>query len=106
MDTNNTSHAQQYQQYKGVRANSRNFKPIVGPCSHDDFVYWAAMNDVNIVSVNDYGVIYEYAFIVDGRKKWGKAYQASTNSNTNEPLYMYIAETVQNIRERIDGDER
>lgn len=83
----------QYAMFKGVRPNSRNFKPF--DPTNQSFEVWAALNDVNILSLTDKSVTFEYALIVDGKKKWAKLSDSLTNKQA-------IAAKVEAIRNEID----
>ena len=90
----------QYALFKGVRPNSRNFKPF-NPAAGQSFEAWAALNDVNILSLTDKSVIFEYAFVADGKKKWAKLSGSFSNS-TPEMVKRDVAKSVEAIRNEID----
>ena len=97
----------QYAMFKGARPNARNFKPF-SPESGQSFETWAALNDVNILSMTEDAVICEFAFIVDGKKKWAKqawhfakGYYASYSSVQKE-----VASLVSAVRDEIDETRR
>lgn len=92
----------QYALFKGVRPNSRNFKPF--DPGRQSFEAWAALNDVNILSLTDKNVIFEYAFVVDGRKKWAKLSGSFRNSSP-EMVKNSVAQSVEAIRNEIDEAE-
>ncbi len=89
----------QYAMYKGARPNARNFKPY-NP-AHQSFEVWAALNDVNILSLTDRSVTFEYALIVDGKKKWAKLSGSFTNT-PQEQVERELAAKVEAIRNEID----
>lgn len=89
----------QYAMFKGVRPNSRNFKPY-SP-EHQSFEVWAALNDVNILSLTNHSVTFEYALIVDGKKKWAKLSGSFTNT-PQEKVEQEVAARVEAIRNEID----
>lgn len=97
----------QYAVFKGARPNARNFKPF-SPESGQGFETWAALNDVNILSMTEDTVVCEFAFIVDGRKKWAKqawhfakGYYASYSS-----VQEVVASLVSAVRDEIDETRR
>ena len=101
MAVDNTTQSQ-YAMFKGARPNSRNFKPF--DPTNQSFEVWAALNDVNILSMTEDTVICEFAFIVDGKKKWAKqawhfakGYYASYSSVQKE-----VASLVSTVRDEID----
>lgn len=98
MAVNNTTQSQ-YAIFKGVRPNARNFKPY-NP-TNQSFEVWAALNDVNILSLTDKSVIYEYAFIADGKKKWAKL-SAFFPYQTTDQVLTSVAKSVEAIRNEID----
>jgi phosphoglucomutase len=102
MAVNNTTQSQ-YAMFKGVRPNSRNFKPY-NP-TQQSFEVWAALNDVNILSLTDKSVTFEYALIVDGKKKWAKLSGSFTNT-PQEQVEQEVAAKVEAIRDEIDEVER
>ena len=85
------------------RPNGRNFKPY-SP-ANQSFEVWAALNDVNILSLTDRSVIFEYAFIVDGKKKWAKL-SGSFTDTPQEQVEQEVAAKVEAIRNEIDEAER
>ena len=89
----------QYAMFKGVRPNSRNFKPY-SP-EHQSFEVWAALNDVNILSLTDKSVTFEYALIVDGKKKWAKLSGSFANTPQKQ-IEQEVAAKVEAIRNEID----
>lgn len=89
----------QYAMLKGVRPNSRNFKSF--DPTQQSFEVWAALNDVNILSLTDKGVTFEYALIVDGKKKWAKLSGSFTNT-PQEQVEQEVAAKVEAIRNEID----
>ena len=89
----------QYTMFKGVRPNSRNFKPF-NP-TNQSFEAWAALNDVNILSLTDKSVTFEYALIVDGKKKWAKL-SGSFTDTAQEQVEQEVAAKVEAIRNEID----
>lgn len=89
----------QYAMYKGARPNARNFKPY-SP-ANQSFEVWAALNDVNILSLTDRSVTFEYALIVDGKKKWAKLSGSFTNT-PQEQVEQEVAAKVEAIRNEID----
>lgn len=89
----------QYAMFKGVRPNSRNFKPY-SPAKQS-FEVWAALNDVNILSLTDKSVTFEYALIVDGKKKWAKLSGSFANT-PQEQVEQEVAAKVEAIRNEID----
>lgn len=93
----------QYAMYKGVRPNSRNFKPY-SP-TQQSFEVWAALNDVNILSLTDKSVTFEYALIVDGKKKWAKLSGSFVNT-PQEQVEQEVAAKVESIRDEIDEAAR
>lgn len=98
MAVNNTTQSQ-YAIFKGVRPNARNFKPY-SP-AHQSFDVWAALNDVNILSLTDRSVTFEYAFIVEGKKKWAKLSGCFENM-PQEQVAQEVAARVEAIRNEID----
>lgn len=90
----------QYAMFKGVRPNARNFKPY-SPSSGQSFEVWAALNDVNILSLTDRSVTFEYAFIADGKKKWAKL-SGSFENTPQEQVEREVAAKVEAIRNEID----
>lgn len=90
----------QYAMFKGVRPNARNFKPY-NPTSGQSFEAWAALNDVNILSLTDKSVVIEYAFIADGKKKWAKI-SGFLNIRDLEEAKRGIAKAVEEVRNEID----
>lgn len=96
---NNTTQSQ-YALFKGVRPNARNFKPY-SPQSGQSFEVWAALNDVNILSLTDRSVTFEYALIVDGKKKWAKL-SGSFTDTPQEQVEQEVAAKVEAIRNEID----
>jgi hypothetical protein len=104
----NTTQAQDAM-FKGVRPNARNFKPY-NP-AQQSFEVWAALNDVNILTFTDRSVTFEYAFIVDGKKKWAKLSGAFVDGFENidgfkttskEQVEQVLAAKVEAIRNEID----
>ena len=89
----------QYAMYKGARPNARNFKPY-SP-ANQSFEVWAALNDVNILSLTDRSVTFEYAFVVDGKKKWAKL-SGSFTDTAQERVKQELAAKVEAIRNEID----
>ena len=89
----------QYAMYKGARPNARNFKPY-SP-ANQSFEVWAALNDVNILSLTDRSVTFEYALIVDGKKKWAKL-SGSFTDTAQEQVEQEVATKVEAIRNEID----
>ena len=89
----------QYAMYKGARPNARNFKPY-SP-TQQSFEVWAALNDVNILSLTDRSVTFEYALIVDGKKKWAKL-SGSFTDTAQEQVEQEVAAKVEAIRNEID----
>ena len=89
----------QYAMYKGARPNARNFKPY-SP-ANQSFEVWAALNDVNILSLTDRSVTFEYAFVVDGKKKWAKL-SGSFTDTAQEQVKQELAAKVEAIRNEID----
>ena len=89
----------QYAMLKGVRPNSRNFKPY-SP-EHQSFEVWAALNDVNILSLTDKSVTFEYAFIAEGKKKWAKLSGSFANTPQKQ-IEQEVAAKVEAIRNEID----
>lgn len=89
----------QYAMYKGARPNARNFKPY-SP-ANQSFEVWAALNDVNILSLTDRSVTFEYALIVDGKKKWAKL-SGSFADTAQEQVEQEVAAKVEAIRNEID----
>lgn len=89
----------QYAMYKGVRPNARNFKPY-SP-DQQSFEVWAALNDVNILALTDRSVTFEYALIVDGKKKWAKL-SGSFEDTPQEQVEQEVAAKVEAIRDEID----
>lgn len=96
---NNTTQSQ-YALFKGVRPNARNFKPYSHQ-SGQSFEVWAALNDVNILSLTDRSVTFEYALIVDGKKKWAKL-SGSFTDTPQEQVEQEVAAKVEAIRNEID----
>lgn len=94
----------QYALFKGARPNARNFKPY-SPESGQSFETWAALNDVNILSLTDKSVIYEYAFIADGKKKWAKL-SAFFPYQTTDQVLTSVAKSVEAVRDEIDEATR
>ena len=99
----------QYAMFKGVRPNSRNFKPF--DPTNQSFEVWAALNDVNILSLTDKSVTFEYALIVDGKKKWAKLSGTFVDSfedidgskiTPQEQVEQEVAAKVEAIRNEID----
>ena len=90
----------QYAMYKGARPNARNFKPY-SPESGQSFEVWAALNDVNILSLTNHSVTFEYAFIADGKKKWAKL-SGSFADTAQEQVEQEVAAKVEAIRNEID----
>ena len=99
----------QYAMFKGARPNSRNFKPF--DPTNQSFEVWAALNDVNILSLTDKSVTFEYALIVDGKKKWAKLSGTFVDSFENidgykitpqEQVEQEVATKVEAIRNEID----
>lgn len=95
--------------FKGVRPNSRNFKPY-SP-EHQSFEVWAALNDVNILSLTNHSVTFEYAFIAEGKKKWAKLSGTFVDSfedidgskiTPQEQIEQEVAAKVEAIRNEID----
>ena len=86
--------------FKGSRPNARNFKPFA-PSSGQSFEVWAALNDVNILSLTDRSVTFEYALIVDGKKKWAKL-SGSFTDTPQEQVEQEVATKVEAIRNEID----
>lgn len=100
---NNTTQSQ-YALFKGVRPNARNFKPY-SPESGQSFEVWAALNDVNILSLTDRSVTFEYALIVDGKKKWAKlsgSFADGLENTSKEQVERELADKVEAIRNEID----
>lgn len=95
---NNTTQSQ-YASFKGVHPNARNFKPY-NP-SLQSFEVWAALNDVNILTLTDRSVTFEYALIVDGKKKWAKL-SGSFENTPQEQVEQEVAAKVEAIRDEID----
>ena len=63
---------------------------------------WMALNDVNILDVTQDVIIYEYGFIRDARKLWGKiSYDRHSCMVTAEEL-AGIAREVERIRGEVD----
>ena len=98
MAVDNTTQSQ-YAMFKGVRPNSRNFKPF--DPTNQSFEVWAALNDVNILSLTDKSVTFEYAFIVDGKKKWAKLSGSFVNTPQKQ-AEREVAAKVDSIRNEID----
>ena len=96
---NNTAQSQ-YVMFKGARPNARNFKPFA-PSSGQSFEVWAALNDVNILSLTNQSVTFEYAFIADMKKKWAKL-SGSFTDTAQEQVEQDIAAKVEAIRNEID----
>ena len=99
---NNTTQSQ-YALFKGVRPNARNFKPY-NP-ANQSFEVWAALNDVNILSLTDRSVTFEYALIVDGKKKWAKlsgTFADGLENTPQEQVEQEVAAKVEAIRNEID----
>lgn len=92
----------QYALYKGVRPNARNFKSF--DKAKQSFEAWAVLNDVNILSLTDKSVIFEYAVISEGKKKWAKL-SGSFADSSQEQVKSEIAEKVEAIRNEIDETE-
>ena len=93
----------QYAMYKGARPNARNFKPY-SP-TQQSFEVWAALNDVNILSLTDRSVTFEYAFVVDGKKKWAKlsgSFADGLDNTSKEQVEQELAAKVEAIRNEID----
>ena len=99
---NNTTQSQ-YAMFKGVRPNARNFKSY-NP-ANQSFEVWAALNDVNILSLTNHSVTFEYAFITDGKKKWAKL-SGSFADTPQEQVEQEVAAKVEAIRDEIDEAER
>ncbi len=89
----------QYAMFKGARPNARNFKPY-SP-ANQSFEVWAALNDVNILSLTNHSVTFEYAFVVDGKKKWAKL-SGSFADTAQEQVEQEVAAKVEAIRNEID----
>ncbi len=103
MAVNNTTQSQ-YAMLKGVRPNARNFKPY-SPSSGQSFEVWAALNDVNILSLTNHSVTFEYAFIADGKKKWAKlsgSFADGLENTSKEQVEQELAAKVEAIRNEID----
>lgn len=98
MAVNNTTQSQ-YAIFKGVRPNARNFKAY--DPDHQSFDVWAALNDVNILSLTNYSVTFEYAFITEGKKKWAKLSGCFENT-PQEQVEREVAAKVEAIRNEID----
>ena len=98
MAVNNTTQSQ-YAMFKGVRPNARNFKSYAP--DHQSFEVWAALNDVNILSLTDKSVTFEYAFIADGKKKWAKL-SGSFMNTPQKQIEREVAAKVEAIRNEID----
>lgn len=93
----------QYAMLKGARPNARNFKPY-SP-DQQSFEVWAALNDVNILSLTNHSVTFEYAFIADGKKKWAKlsgTFVAGFENTSKEQVEQELATKVEAIRNEID----
>lgn len=93
----------QYAMYKGVRPNSRNFKPF--DPANQSFEVWAALNDVNILSLTSHSVTFEYAFVVDGKKKWAKlsgSFADGLENTSKKQVEQELAAKVEAIRNEID----
>lgn len=56
---------------------------------------WMALNDVNILGVYDGGVLYEYAYVKDGTKRWAKTVNESGD-------YEALIGDVEKVRDEID----
>ena len=93
----------QYAMFKGARPNARNFKAY--DPDHQSFDVWAALNDVNILSLTDRSVTFEYAFVVDGKKKWAKLSGCFENT-PQEQVAQEVAAKVEAIRNEIDETRR
>lgn len=98
MAVNNTTQSQ-YAMFKGARPNARNFKAY--DPDHQSFEVWAALNDVNILSLTDKSVTFEYALIVDGKKKWAKL-SGSFVDTPQKQAEREVAAKVESIRNEID----
>ena len=96
---NNTTQSQ-YAMFKGARPNARNFKPFTSS-SGQSFEVWAALNDVNILTLTNRSVTFEYALIVDGKKKWAKL-SGSFEDTPQEQVEQEVAAKVEAIRDEID----
>lgn len=62
---------------------------------------WMALNDVNILSEYQsqyYGLVYEFAYVKDGTKRWAK----STFDETDGDSYADLIEIVEQTRNEID----
>lgn len=96
----------QYAMFKGVHPNARNFKPY-SP-EQQSFEVWAALNDVNILSMTDDGVAYEFAFIVDGKKKWARQalHLAKEYCKSYSTVQKDVATLVSTVRDEIDETRR
>lgn len=64
---------------------------------------WMALNDVNILDVTQDAIIYEYGFIRNTRKLWGKmVYDRHANELIASEELTGIAHEVERIREEVD----
>lgn len=68
----------------------------------DSLESWCALNDVNILSVTDDYILYEYAYLSDHRKWWAKTAIDRDPSFTVKEELPYIITSVEQIRRVAD----
>lgn len=65
---------------------------------------WMGLNDVNILTIDDDIILYEYAYLNDNRKWWAKTFLQRDPALSPAEELPYIIQSVEDIR-RI-ADER
>lgn len=60
---------------------------------HCTFNAWMALNDVNLLGATEDGILYEYAYVKGGTKRWAKTIGEDWQS---------IAQDVERVRNEID----
>lgn len=66
---------------------------------------WMGLNDVNIIGLTDEAIVYEYAYLNDGRKWWAKNIHLREPELTPYEQYPDIIREVEAIREVADKVE-
>lgn len=64
-----------------------------------------ALNDVNVLAVTDEVILYEYAFLRDGRKIWAKAIHNRSSSLMPTEELVAIIRDAESVREVVDHAE-
>lgn len=72
----------------------------------DTLESWMALNDVNILDVTEDHILYEYAYLSDGRKWWAKTAIDRDPSLTIPEEFPYIISSVEQIRRVVDQKGR